>query len=151
MTHTTTNTRLVELLTQTLVLHGTAPTEAASLRLMDAASIIAATMSDDDARGAFEDAKARVEGMAAPQHVWVLTAQIDFGGGDWDGISTAHATFEGALAHLNEWLTAAEIDLGSAHYGEVRTDTSLCNDPDPDLLLDGAVLHWGINKAEVRA
>lgn len=69
--------------------------------------------------------------------------------GEYNGISTVHATLEGALAQFDEWLDSVGIDRDTAHWGETRHDTFVGNDPDPDLL-DGDVLHWGINKTVVR-
>lgn len=90
--------------------------------------------------------------------VYVLTADVngpafdpdEIGNGDYSGISAVHATLEGALAQFDEWLDSVGIDRDTAHWGETRHDTFVGNDPDPDLL-DGDVLHWGINKTVVRA
>lgn len=89
--------------------------------------------------------------------VYTLTAEINgpsfdpdkIGNGDYNGISTVHATLEGALAEFDAWLDSAGIDRDTAHWGETRHATFVGNDVDPDLL-GGDVLHWGINKTTVR-
>lgn len=92
------------------------------------------------------------------RYVYVLTAEVngpsfdpdEIGNGDYNGITAVHASLDGALAHFDAWLDSAGIDRDTAHCGETRNDTFVGGDPDPDLL-DGDVLHWGINKTEVRA
>lgn len=83
-------------------------------------------------------------------HVYILNAEINDDTGHFDGITTAHHTEVGAIRRLNEFLTANAVDIAAAHWGEVRTQTSLCNDPDPDTL-DGQIVTWGINQTEVQA
>jgi len=87
------------------------------------------------------------------QFVYVLTAELVDSNetGDYDGITTVHATQDGALARFNEWLDSNGLDRGAAHYGEVSTDTFLGGDPDPDTFDNGEEIHWGINKSVVRA
>ena len=81
--------------------------------------------------------------------VFVLTA--DLTGpvpGDYDGITSVHATREGALRRFDDWLNENEIDRDAVHDADVDTIGFLGGDPDPDLL-DGAEMHWGINEMEV--
>lgn len=82
-------------------------------------------------------------------HVYILNTDITTSDGDWGGYTTAHHTLKGALAELDSQLTRASIDVEAAHYGVTVTETSWCNDPDPDTL-DGAIVTWGINRTEVR-
>lgn len=91
--------------------------------------------------------------VPAKQYVYVLTAELEDTNetGDYDGITTVHATQEGALARFLQWLDSNGLDWGAARYGEVKTDTFLGNDPDPDTFEGGETIHWGINKMEVRA
>lgn len=86
----------------------------------------------------------------ANQVVFVLTASADAGGGDWDGITTVHASRISALHHLGLFLDRNDIDRDAAHYGAHTDDHCICNDPDPDTL-NGVKVHWGINRAEVIA
>lgn len=94
--------------------------------------------------------------------VYVLNADLNgplaaFGGdyeitGDFDGITSVHATLDGALAAFDEWLDKNGIDRDTAHHGETKTkdERFVGNDVDPDLL-NGDVLCWGINVFEVNA
>lgn len=90
--------------------------------------------------------------------VFTLTADIEVPHSDnycefIDGISAVHATLDGALAHLDQWLAQNGIDLGAAHYGETRhRDGSFVgNDPDPDTMDAGEIVHWGVNRTRVQA
>ena len=84
--------------------------------------------------------------------VYVLTAEVTGPEpGDYDGRTSVHATLEGALKHFDHWLHENQIDRDAVHYADVEVGgTFVGGDPDPDLL-DGLVLHWGINKTEVHA
>ncbi len=81
--------------------------------------------------------------------VYVLDAQITGDAGDYSGIQEVHATQDSALKGLESWLDPIGIDLETAMWGRSKTNHSVSNDVDPDLL-GGLVLSWGINKHEVR-
>lgn len=81
--------------------------------------------------------------------VFVLTAELRGENGDYDGISTVHATQEGALARFAQFVNENGLDRASIDYETVTLPTFVGGDPDPDLL-DGVELHWGINTTQVR-
>jgi len=87
--------------------------------------------------------------------VWHLNAEVTvdspLDGQHWDAISTVHASLASAEAALERWLMRNEIDVAAARWGEVRDPDCVCNEPDPDTMLDGAVVNWGISRMEVQA
>lgn len=80
--------------------------------------------------------------------VWLLTAEADAGAGDYTGITRIYSSYDAAVIALHRWIIEQGIDLDAAMYGSVRTETSLCGDPDPDTT-DGIIVHYGINQTEV--
>ena len=83
--------------------------------------------------------------------VFVLTAEIDGGGGDYDGTTSVHATRQGALDRFHEWLDRNGIDHEEAHLDD--TDIENFIGGDPEVMWDDkmAVINWGINTREVKA
>jgi hypothetical protein len=76
--------------------------------------------------------------------VWLL--ELDLPG--WGGIVRVYASLSAAVDGLEEFLEAQGIDSDAARWGETVTATSVCNDPDPDLL-DGLEVSYGINEVSV--
>lgn len=93
--------------------------------------------------------------LAVRPVVWHLNAEVTvdspLDGQHWDSISTVHASLASAEVALDRWLIHNEVDVGAAHYGEVRDPDCVCNQPDPDTMIDGAVVTWGISRMEVQA
>lgn len=83
-------------------------------------------------------------------HVYLLEIEIKSDGEFWDGRVAVYSTFDGAVIALDNWLSSNGIDRASAHFGEVRTDTSLCNDFIDGYEDDADTVSWGINKMVVR-
>lgn len=70
--------------------------------------------------------------------------------GEYAGYSSIHATRISALRQLDTWLCELGIEPWIAHLGQTMTETFIGNDVDPDILLDGNILTWGINEMEVQ-
>lgn len=81
--------------------------------------------------------------------VYVLTAELRTVDGDYDGISTVHATREGALERFERFVAETGLSSNVVRRETVTYETFVGGDPDPDLL-DGTELHWGINTTTVR-
>ena len=86
-------------------------------------------------------------------HVYVLTSDLDYGGGDYDGIRTVHATRDGALQAFHNFLDRNGFDREAAYDGvmETKDQRFIGNDVyAEDGLSDEPVLTWGINQMPIQ-